>query len=53
MKAREKKNFQTRKKKSSVWSGNIDPIQVTKSVNCASYLWILILQGPGINQVTK
>ena len=34
-------------------TSNINPIQVTKSVNCASYLWILILRGPRINQVMK
>lgn len=34
-------------------AGNIDPIQVTKSVNGASYSWILSLRGRGINQVMR
>ena len=54
MKASKKKNFQTKSRQFDQRSAdNIDPIQVTKSVNCASFLWILILRGPGVNQVTK
>ena len=56
MKARKKKKFPDTEKSRQFdqrSASNLNPIQVTKSVNCASYLWILILRGPGINQVMK